>query len=59
LAGHQTIILTTNSEIDPEGPLFERIQDKLARAYTLHPSGREGSMNYEVEKTNDYFGRKV
>ena len=59
LTGHQTIILTTNSEIDPEGPLFERIQNKLARVYTLHPCGREGSVNYEVEKTTDYFGRKI
>lgn len=59
LTGHQTIILTTNSEIDPEGPLFERIQDKLARVYTLHPCGREGSVNYEVEKTMDYFGKKI
>jgi DNA sulfur modification protein DndD len=59
LTGHQTIILTTNSEIDPEGSLLERIQDKLARVYTLHPSGREGSVNYEVEQTMDYFGRKI
>jgi DNA sulfur modification protein DndD len=59
LTGHQTIILTTNSEIDPEGPLFERIQNKLARVYTLHPCGREGSVNYEVEKTTDYFGKKI
>lgn len=59
LTGHQTIILTTNSEIDPEGPLFEEIGEKLARVYTLHPRGREDSVNYEVEVTNDYFGRKI
>jgi len=59
LTGHQTIILTTNSEIDPEGPLFEEVGEKLARVYTLHPRGREDSINYEVEVTNDYFGRKV
>lgn len=59
LTGHQTIILTTNSEIDPEGPLFQRIKDKLARVYTLNPRGREGSINYEVEVTNDYFGDTV
>ena len=59
LTGHQTIILTTNSEIDPDGPLFERIEDKLARVYTLQPCGREGSVNYEVEVTNEYFGRKI
>lgn len=59
LTGHQTIILTTNSEIDPEGPLFDRIQDKVARVYTLHPHGREDSATYEVTKTNDYFGRNL
>jgi len=59
LTGHQTIILTTNSEIDPEGPLFDEVAEKLARVYTLHPRGREDSVNYEVEVTNDYFGRKV
>jgi DNA sulfur modification protein DndD len=57
LTGHQTIILTTNSEIDPEGPLFDRIEDKIARVYTLHPHGREDSTTYEVTTTNDYFGR--
>ena len=57
LTGHQTIILTTNSEIDPDGPLFDRIQDKVARVYTLHPHGREDSTTYEVTKTSDYFGR--
>lgn len=59
LTGHQTIILTTNSEIDPDGPLFERVQDKLARVYTLHPHGREDSDNYEVRMTSDYFGRTL
>ena len=59
LTGHQTIILTTNSEIDPDGPLFERVQNKLARVYTLHPHGREDSDNYEVRVTNDYFGKPL
>jgi DNA sulfur modification protein DndD len=59
LTGHQTIILTTNSEIDPDGPLFERVQDKLARVYTLHAYGSEDSVNYEVRMTNDYFGHKL
>ncbi len=59
MTGHQTMILTTNSEIDPDGPLFKRVQDKLARVYTLHPHGREGSVNYEVRVTNDYFGRTL
>ncbi|NOT57118.1 MAG: AAA family ATPase [Deltaproteobacteria bacterium] len=59
LTGHQTIILTTNSEIDPDGPLFERIQSKLARVYTLHPHGQEDHANYEVRVTNDYFGGQL
>ncbi|PYP85886.1 MAG: hypothetical protein DMF61_15105 [Blastocatellia bacterium AA13] len=59
LRGHQTLILTTNSEIDPDGPLFDRIQEKLARVYTLHAHGKEDSTNYEVRTTNDYFGRTL
>lgn len=59
LVGHQTIILTTNSEIDPEGPLFDRIQGKLARVYTLYPSGHEGSVNYLVQVKPNYFGRNI
>lgn len=59
LTGHQTIILTTNSEIDPEGPLFEGIQDKIGRLYTLHPHGQEDSTNYEVCVSKDYFGRRL
>ena len=59
LTGHQTIILTTNSEIDPEGPLFERIQDKIGRVYSLHPHEQAGSVNYQVRVNNDYFGRML
>lgn len=59
LMGHQSIILSTNAEIDPEGPLFERIRDRLARVYTLHPHGRRDSVDYEVRITSDYFGHDV
>jgi DNA sulfur modification protein DndD len=59
LCGHQSIILTTNSEIDPEGPLFERIADRLARVYTLHPHGEPQDMDYQVRVTNDYFGHDL
>jgi DNA sulfur modification protein DndD len=59
LTGHQTIILTTNSEIDPDSPLFQRIQKKLARVYTLHPQGEENTLNYQVRVTNDYFGKSL
>ena len=58
LTGHQTIILTTNSEVDPGGPLFGRLRGRFGRMYTLHPHGREDSDNYEVRVTNDYFGSR-
>jgi len=57
LSGHQSIMLSTNAEVDPEGPLFEKIRDRLGRVYTLHPYGRQDSMNYEVKITGDYFGK--
>lgn len=59
LNGHQSVILTTNSEVDPEGPLFERIHDRLARVYTLHSHGKPESMDYQVRVTNDYFGHDL
>ncbi len=59
LTGHQSIILTTNSEIEPDGPLFNRVKDRIARAYTLHPHGEKDSQDYEVRVTNDYFGSDV
>ena len=59
LSGHQSIILTTNSEVDPEGPLFKRIGDRLARVYTLHPYGKPDSTDYEVRVTSDYFSHDL
>jgi DNA sulfur modification protein DndD len=59
LSGHQSIILPTNSEVDPEGPLFDRIRNCLARVYTLHPHGKPDSTNYEVRITSDYFGHEL
>lgn len=59
LSGHQSIILSTNAELDPEGPLFDQIRDRLARVYTLHPHGRPDSPNYEVRITSDYFGKDL
>lgn len=59
LSGHQSIILSTNAEIDPEGPLFDQVRDRLARVYTLHPHGRPDSANYEVCITSDYFGHEL
>lgn len=59
LSGHQSVILSTNAEIDPEGQLFDRIRDQLARVYTLHPHGRPNSSDYEVRISNDYFGHDL
>ena len=59
LSGHQSIILATDSEVDPEGPLFDRFRNRIARVYTLHPHNKPDSMNYEVKVTGDYFGREL
>lgn len=59
LNGHQSIILTTNSEVDPDGPLFDRISDRLARVFTLHSLGKPGSASYEVRIANNYFDRDI
>lgn len=59
LSGHQSVILSTNAEIDPEGQLFDRIRNQLARVYTLHPHGKQGSIDYEVRISNDYFGHDL
>jgi DNA sulfur modification protein DndD len=59
LTGHQSIILATNSEIDPEGSLFDRVEKKIARVYTLNPIGKPESPHYEVEISTDFFGRSL
>jgi energy-coupling factor transporter ATP-binding protein EcfA2 len=59
LQGHQSIILATNSEIDPESDQFSRIKDRLARVYTLHPHGNPDSEDYEVRVSADYFGKSL
>ncbi len=56
LRGHQSVILTTNSELEPGGLSFERVQEKIGRVYTLHPHGQTDSDNYQVRVSNDYFG---
>lgn len=57
LSGHQSIILTTNAEIDPKSDLFDRIAPHLSRVYTLNPEGDPESNTYQVKVTNDYFKR--
>lgn len=59
LSGHQSVILSTNAEIDPEGALFGRISDQLARVYTLHPYGKPDSRDYEVRISSNYFGHDL
>jgi DNA sulfur modification protein DndD len=59
LSGHQSVILSTNAEIDPDGHLFDRIRDQLARVYTLYPHGDQDSTDYEVRISNDYFGHDI
>lgn len=57
LSGHQSIILTTNAEIDPKSDLFDRIEPKLKNVYTLNPEGNQESNSYQVRISNDYFKR--
>ena len=57
LSGHQSIILATNSEIEPSSQLFEKISSKLARVYTLNPCGDQTSQTYHVDVSSDYFKR--
>lgn len=57
VAGHQSIVLSTNSEIEPNTPLFEGISSKLSKVYTLNPVGDISSKSYHVDVSNDYFKR--
>lgn len=59
LTGHQSIILATNSEVDPESELFRQISGQLGRTYTLYPHGKSGSNSYEVEIGSNYFGHAL
>ncbi len=57
--GHQSIVLSTDSEIDPEGPLFKKVRKDFGRAYTLMPSGKKDAEDYEVKIEADYFGEPL
>ena len=59
LSGHQSIVLATNAEIDPDGALFDQIKKRLARVYTLKPFGEPGSVDYRVTVQTNFFGRTV
>lgn len=57
--GHQSIVLSTDAEIDPDGELFAKVRFRFGRAYTLIPHGKPDSEDYEVELEEKYFDRKV
>jgi len=57
--GHQSVVLSTNAEIDPDGELFAKVRYRFGRAYTLVPFGKPESEDYEVEIEPKYFDRKV
>ncbi len=57
--GHQSIVLSTNAEIDPDTELFEKMRRRFGRAYTLVPYGKPDSDDYEVEIQEGYFGHSV
>jgi DNA sulfur modification protein DndD len=57
--GHQSIVLSTNAEIDPETELFEKMRRRFGRAYTLVPYGSPDSDDYAVEIKEGYFGHEV
>jgi len=59
MTSHQSIILTTDSEIEPSSPLFDKITHKLAKVYTLNPVGDINSQSYRVSVSTDYFGRTI
>ena len=59
LRGHQSVILATNAEMDPDGPLFQSVKDQLARVYTLETHGDQNSPHYEVRVINNYFGENL
>jgi DNA sulfur modification protein DndD len=57
--GHQSIVLSTDAEIDPDGEIFAKVRYRFGKAYTLVPVGEKGSEDYEVEIQAHYFERKV
>lgn len=59
MTSHQSIILTTDSEIEPWSELFNKITHKLAKVYTLNPEGDINSQSYKASVSNDYFGRTI
>jgi DNA sulfur modification protein DndD len=59
LSGHQSIILSTNAEIGPDSPLFEKISNNIARVYTLNLRENLETKDYDLYVSKDYFGRQI
>jgi DNA repair exonuclease SbcCD ATPase subunit len=60
LQGHQSIILSTDTEMDIDGALFAKVRDRFGVAYTLEASGPVDSPDYEVEIVQGkYFGKRI
>ncbi len=59
LRGHQSVILATNAEMDPDGPLFQLVKNQLARVYTLETHENLNSPHYEVRVVDNYFGKNL
>jgi DNA sulfur modification protein DndD len=59
LTGHQSIILSTNSEIDPESDQFNKIANRIGKCYTLVPKGDPESPDFQVHVDEKYFGKAV
>ncbi len=57
LRWHQTIILSTNSEVDTDTELFKKISPMLANIYTLNPVGNTECHTYQVNVEKKYFKR--
>lgn len=57
--GHQSIVLSTNAEIDPDTELFQKMRRRFGRAYTLVPIGNPVSDDYEVAIQEGYFGHSL
>lgn len=57
--GHQSIVLATNAEVDPDGALFAKVRDQFGLGYTLEPDGEPGSEDYEVHIEKNYFGKRI
>ena len=60
LRGHQSVILATDAEMDPDrDSLFQSVKNQLARVYTLETHEDQNNSCYEVRVVNNYFGKHL